>query len=957
MSKSEEAIGQMLIQLDADLSARIARLAPESRRIAAVSLKRAYVNKAQQQQHQSPPQRLPTDLITQFVDADTEKLKRLIEINKLIPLQHTQHQQSTHDPFSQLPDAALVVLLQFLTSWGNTALLCAAPLAPLPNSVSSSSCSHDPLIPLSAIERKPRRPPRQPSDAARTPISFLQLDIFSWHVGRYLEGRIRSYSGSVNREFVWLHVEEQHRQTSDTATATATAFRLGVPASFDNTMSDLFFDNPQRLVGSTVRVLDPYLAYPHIIVDSTADIKFVSFAGATLAPQLADAKAVGDAHLRNERFSEALRAYRDALCGGNSNGTPPCSEAVIAKDLFNNLAQMLLTMGENAAEKGGASFDRCALLAAAFALLMEPENPKANLRYQTALEQIQRVASQQNKGVDNSDSLLLSFDGKMPNLNRAVEALKLDPEDEMQQQQQSASRTPQEWKQRGNDLSASSPAKAAACYLAGLRHDSLRLLGNIASNTARCAYCLHNHHPVLVLAPLAAFFSTEASAAPPSLIAEKNKMLYTLSLLQLGFGHDVADTVAKTIDRKSMLELDPAFHSKLRQVADEMRGAFDLPAIANGELLPLSEYVHSAISVRPVPGKGRGLVLSKAAAASVKRGDLLMAARALAVSEHPVDDGGEGATQTLLSLQYDGEPLQPDDAAILAAVTRKAASVPGCTALLHDLNALCTDDDGASPNSNSAAECIDLKRYRSSWRQKQRVFLLEPYPEVGFDRGRIIEAVKSNSFRMDDGRAAVFFLASLINHDDAYNVVRQQFGDFWFFFAARSIDAGEELTICYYEPADAYFQQRERNLGAKWMIPTPAPAPSARILDIYAELTGGGTMNQQQQQQQHHQRLNERELLSRFEFVMAQRDGTEIHVVGKNDLLEKIVLALIENKAAKAAILKMPAFAQWLAYREKNRLIISNPPLLQWANEVVMDPTAADRKSEVFTRLVAAVRF
>eukprot|EP00760_Papus_ankaliazontas_P025364 PhM_4_TR266/c0_g1_i2/m.1609 len=153
----------------------------------------------------------------------------------------------------------------------------------------------------SNIDVKPLRPlthyPRLPI------LHTSELELNSWHAGRYIEGTLSSFS---NRSGVFsrnICICCRHRD--------GTLFAVFVACAHP--------DDMHAMLGKTVRINDPYYRIDAsgtrtIRVDSPADIFF--FEGTTPL-SVERGKSIGDSALRNDKPIEALTSYWKVLRNPN----------------------------------------------------------------------------------------------------------------------------------------------------------------------------------------------------------------------------------------------------------------------------------------------------------------------------------------------------------------------------------------------------------------------------------------------------------------------------------------------------------------------------------------------------------------------------------------------------------------------------------------------------------------
>eukprot|EP00760_Papus_ankaliazontas_P018208 PhM_4_TR17448/c2_g1_i2/m.88781 len=322
-----------------------------------------------------------------------------------------------------------------------------------------------------------RKPPRPlVADASkRTPIqSTSELELSSWHVGRYIEGVISSFSNRYG--FMNHNICICCRHCCD-----GTLFTVFVACAHP--------DDMHAMLGKKVRINDPYYRVDvsgrrTIRVDSPADIIFDE--GPPLS--IEHGKGIGDDALRNDKPIEALESYWKVLRNPNNE--------IVALSLtcLSNLALVKLKAGD----------PKSALHAAAFALAIDPAHENARFRYDDALARLGGC---------------ISDFGDMPETHPSITA----------GEEQSAY-TPLELKNKGNDLFNDGDYDAAASmYVLALRHPKVCILGNLLSNMSNAYAQLRMWHMVLITSPMASLFN-------PSL-RSKNHMRYVVALAHLRLGN------------------------------------------------------------------------------------------------------------------------------------------------------------------------------------------------------------------------------------------------------------------------------------------------------------------------------------------------------------------------------------------------------------------------------------
>ena len=259
-----------------------------------------------------------------------------------------------------------------------------------------------------------------------------------------------------------------------------------------------------------------------------------------------------------------------------------------------------------------------------------------------------------------------------------------------------------------------------------------------------------------------------ARAADPS----KPKALYKRAMALNGLGR-YPDAV-KTL--KELLAVEPEDAAATNALAEcEMLtrqaflGDYDMPALLFGRLAMsfrrCADYV-GPVAVARVPGKGRGVVVTK----DVKAGDLLCVSSPLAVA--PLRAGAEMALVQ----------------GLVAAAARAPADMKLVAALPASSDA--SADDASAP-------LPDLALFRRHLSRGDESFP-DPAPSQETFARHCAAVVKTAAVR-NAGSVGVYALPAFINHGCAPNACKVVIGHTVFLRAARDMREGEEVLMKYFE--------------------------------------------------------------------------------------------------------------------------------------------------------------
>ena len=255
-----------------------------------------------------------------------------------------------------------------------------------------------------------------------------------------------------------------------------------------------------------------------------------------------------------------------------------------------------------------------------------------------------------------------------------------------------------------------------------------------------------------------------ARAADPS----KPKALYKRAMALNGLGR-YPDAV-KTL--KELLAVEPEDAAATNALAEcEMLtrqaflGDYDMPALLFGRLAMsfrrCADYV-GPVAVARVPGKGRGVVVTK----DVKAGDLLCVSSPLAVA--PLRAGAEMALVQ----------------GLVAAAARAPADMKLVAALPASSDA--SADDASAP-------LPDLALFRRHLSRGDESFP-DPAPSQETFARHCAAVVKTAAVR-NAGSVGVYALPAFINHGCAPNACKVVIGHTVFLRAARDMREGEEVKL------------------------------------------------------------------------------------------------------------------------------------------------------------------
>eukprot|EP00760_Papus_ankaliazontas_P018207 PhM_4_TR17448/c2_g1_i1/m.88780 len=584
-----------------------------------------------------------------------------------------------------------------------------------------------------------RKPPRPlVADASkRTPIqSTSELELSSWHVGRYIEGVISSFSNRYG--FMNHNICICCRHCCD-----GTLFTVFVACAHP--------DDMHAMLGKKVRINDPYYRVDvsgrrTIRVDSPADIIFDE--GPPLS--IEHGKGIGDDALRNDKPIEALESYWKVLRNPNNE--------IVALSLtcLSNLALVKLKAGD----------PKSALHAAAFALAIDPAHENARFRYDDALARLGGC---------------ISDFGDMPETHPSITA----------GEEQSAY-TPLELKNKGNDLFNDGDYDAAASmYVLALRHPKVCILGNLLSNMSNAYAQLRMWHMVIITSPMAFLFN-------PSL-RSNNHMRYIVAVAQLRLGN---------VDRGLSMHTDSDLIDRVQRVRREQQGQYDFTRYARDSgPTPESDFVGPIKVAFIDDDKGRGLVATR----DIKRGELILAARAISSADH-------GEMSAIVT--YGMTLVQHHEIEMCEQLKAKTA-LPGGGAVLRDLSILC------------APHVCDIAGHANT------SFMSQPFqvPDTsyGFDLGRTLDVIAQNAFGLDDSlmkATGLFLWPSLMNHSDSANTFRRNIGDFVWFWASADIKESEEVTTMYYDVYEATSDPSHWNISSPAQLSPDAAAIKRRLDEL-----------------------------------------------------------------------------------------------------------------------------
>ena len=332
-----------------------------------------------------------------------------------------------------------------------------------------------------------------------------------------------------------------------------------------------------------------------------------------------------------------------------------------------------------------------------------------------------------------------------------------------------------------------------------------------------------------------------ARAADPS----KPKALYKRAMALNGLGR-YPDAV-KTL--KELLAVEPEDAAATNALAEcEMLtrqaflGDYDMPALLFGRLemsfRRCADYV-GPVAVARVPGKGRGVVVTK----DVKAGDLLCVSSPLAVA--PLRAGAEMA--------------------LVQGLVATAARARG-----HEARRGSAASSDASAD-DASAPLPDLALFRRHLSRGDESFP-DPAPSQETFARHCAAVVKTAAVR-NAGSVGVYALPAFINHGCAPNACKVVIGHTVFLRAARDMREGEEVPMKYFE-VTAPEPERAAQAGARHR---KVRLPALRGRSARGEAEGGGARRRRRGGTRARRRSRTPRTRSRAWIVTARGGGARPH--------------------------------------------------------------------------------